>query len=127
MPTYLLNSLLDGLEVLLENPGQIENLEAGHDEIFLYRTIVDVVLQLLAVRELIKNPKHSNSFAFSDSELIEGMELYHMNLSFESIRRRTKMEVSFPTLENLLDVNSQRTVTFPDEAIDLIKSQLKPE
>ena len=93
------------------------------DEFFLIKVIIDGLCLLKAAAAMLKDPSHANEFEISQDELIEAAEMYSFQLSLESIRRNTNMEITKPTLESILDPDAQLSAKIPEEAFKILMGE----
>ena len=123
MPDYLLQPFKKILSEWIYDADKFEE-NADSDSHHMLKLLFEGVATLMATKVLLKNPSHPNKFEFSPQEVCESMVTYHLQLELESIRRKTNINITRPSLENVLDPNSELIVNLPEETLNLITEEL---
>jgi hypothetical protein len=120
LPDYLLSAMKETLSDWLHNP----IIEETNDASLLIKAIFDGVVLLKATAVSLEDPSHPEKFKFAMDEVVESMEMYSLQLHLESIGRKTKIQITKPTLKTVLDPDAIHSLTFPKEVVDLMREEL---
>ena len=125
LPDYLLFPISEALSHWLDDPSSIESEgDEEPDKFYLIKCVLEGVKLLKRTKILLKNPKRSKQISIPEDEIINGMECYSIQLYLERLRRNTKLEISLPTLENVLDMETAQTVKFPQDVFDMLMKEI---
>lgn len=119
-----LSILIFHLDIFLKKPHKF-SVKKNREGQEVVRFIADKILAIKAFTSL-QNPSQLNGkFTISEDEYLNSILCYTMHLVTEKVSRSTYINISQPTLTEILDSNSFLTMEFSDEAIKILNEYLE--